>query len=203
MTERRLRRPGANGDVSVDAGSETVRHGCASVEGTHGADCQCTRCTGFMPGHALSRRHGAYSEIVISERSAATAEELRWELAEVLQGGDEAALQLCASAIRQAKLAAAALEEARAGGARSRVMMLQLSADARSWTHTADRLLGSLGLNPASRSKIGLNVAQARAVDVDRIELGRLDATELASLRALLAKASGDRTLLELEGAES
>jgi hypothetical protein len=28
----------------------------------HGADCSCTRCRGFQPGHTLSLRHGARSE---------------------------------------------------------------------------------------------------------------------------------------------
>ena len=135
----------------------------------HGDGCQCVRCTGFLAGHDLSLRHGAYSS---SLRLAPRADELAAELRKVVPGyspADEPMVRLLALVLARIERASAALEkvdDAADGkeltaylgdGAES---LRRLREDSRGWINTARRLANDLGLTPTSRAKLGLDIAR-------------------------------------------
>src|SRR5438093_1195837 len=84
----------------------------------HGDGCPCTGCTGFLPGHTHSTKHGAYaSSIRLSPRTEELAAELR-EVAPLYSPADEVVIRLFALVLARIELAAAAIDrvdEASAG----------------------------------------------------------------------------------------
>lgn len=136
----------------------------------HGAACVCVRCTGFPAGHELSLRHGSYARLRLSEKAAATADELR-ELLVVYDESDEPALQAFAFVVEQLKASATSLEETT-----NRATRLRLSQDARGWALAALRFSEQFGMTPRARIALGL--------DVVRGQVGQLTVTRLAQLVA-------------------
>src|SRR5438132_1500325 len=60
----------------------------------HGDRCDCPGCTGFLPGHTHSMRHGAYSSSLrLSPRTEELAAELR-EVVPLYSPADEVVIRL-------------------------------------------------------------------------------------------------------------
>lgn len=105
----------------------------------------------FKPGNTLAVKEGAYARLQLSERAAATAEDLRG-LLPVVEDYDEPALQAFAYVLEQLK-AAAALENAR-----DRETRLRLSQDARGWALAGLRYAEHFGATPRARAALGLDL---------------------------------------------
>jgi hypothetical protein len=135
----------------------------------HGPDCSCPRCRGFepgneygiatgtrlQPGNELSLRHGAYSQLKLGPRVDELVELVRPDVP-MLRPADELSIRLLAVSIARLERALVALDEAEPGS------MPSLESDARGWHNRATQLADKLGLNPTSRARLGVDVAQAR-----------------------------------------
>jgi hypothetical protein len=160
---------------------------------THGPGCGCVRCVGFEKGNSAAVRHGAYGGPRLAARAAEHATALR-DLVPVSAAGDEyaiAGLGLIAARLEAASEALEALDgddpltQYRDGvGERIRL-------DARAWLRVGLRYIEALGLTPATRARLGIDVAQAQAAQRESLDLGRLDDDEVRQLRALVARAEG------------
>jgi hypothetical protein len=122
---------------------------------THGARCQCTRCTGFQPGHDLSTKHGAYAEIKLGPRVNELAVDLR-VLIPAYSPSDEPALRLLAMTLARLERAETALEAAEPED------LGRLRQDALGWANAARRLLNDLGMTPTARARLGLDLTRAK-----------------------------------------
>ncbi len=169
-----------------------------AVSREHGEDCGCARCAGFQSGNKLGRqfepgnevgvRHGAYSSPVRFEGRVAELAPQLAELVPAYTDADGPLVQLLALTLARIERAAAALvvvdEKAEAGGDLAAYAVEQASKlqrlrdDLRSWIGTAHRLLDSLAMTPASRGRLGLDIAQTKRV------LGDLDALAVEGRRA-------------------
>jgi hypothetical protein len=147
----------------------------------HGDGCPCTGCTGFLPGHSHSTKHGAYSSSLrLSPRTNELAAELR-EVVPLYSPADEVVIRLLALVLTRIELAAVALDrvdEASAGrelgayaGTDAAQGLQRLREDLRRWVDTAARYATTLGLTPLSRARLGLDVALAkRTLGADLVE---------------------------------
>jgi len=145
-----------------------------SVERTHGPGCACVRCTGFLPGHQLSLKHGGYSMLGIGERAAEIADEIRPTLP-AYSVCDEPTLLLLATTLGRIERGNAALDQIDSVSiepvgpylAEAAVKFQKLREDLRGWIGLARRLANDLGLTPTSRARLGLDIAQSqRALSV-------------------------------------
>jgi hypothetical protein len=127
----------------------------------HAPDCTCTRCTGFQPGHALRRTHGAYlSPAALSEETTALAAELA-PLVPAYSDSDAIAVELLALVLRRIARAEPVVAAAEDAGDPDAVERLQRAQ--RGWVNSATRLLDLLAMFPGSRAKLGLDVARMRS----------------------------------------
>lgn len=109
----------------------------------------------FQPGHELSLRHGAYSQLKLGTRVGELVELIRPDVP-MLRPADELSVRLLAVTLARLERALAALETLESDeGSR-------LEADARGWLNRATQLADKLGLNPTARARLGVDVAQAR-----------------------------------------
>lgn len=115
----------------------------------------------FEQGHSIRETHGAYlSPAKLSDETQALAAELA-PLVPGYSANDSVATELLALALRRiarAEPAIAAVEERGELDAGER-----LRREQRSWLNSATRLLDLLGMVPASRAKLGLDVARMRS----------------------------------------
>jgi hypothetical protein len=128
----------------------------------HIEDCQCTYCTGFLPGHQLSVghgapvQHGAYvSPLRLAGRVEEICEVLRDSMAGYYTSSFEAAVQAAAIPAARLERALERLETAKPSE------YAKLEADARGWHRAWVAGLGALGLTPMAASRLGLNLALA------------------------------------------
>jgi hypothetical protein len=137
---------------------------------THGEDCACQRCVGFQASNQLSRRHGGYSLVGISERAAEIADQVRPTLPAYSEA-DEPTLQLFSTTLARIERANRALDQVdeQAGEkvvgpylVEDATKLMRLREDLRAWIGLARRLANDLGLTPTSRAKLGLDVASAQ-----------------------------------------
>jgi hypothetical protein len=153
---------------------------------THGPDCSCTRCRGFEPGHEhrvqpgneLSVKHGAYAIVKLGPRTVELADIVREAVGPFYRSSDELAVQTLALVMARIEAAEAALAGIEPGttstsksaddgasarvSARKSISLETLEANLRGWVNTQIRLMDALGLTPASRAKLGLDVARTR-----------------------------------------
>ena len=161
---------------------------------THGDGCECVRCTGFQPGHTLTLRHGAYSTVKLSQAASQLLPWLR-EIAPAASDADEPVLAQLAIAMVRSSFADAALAQVEEAAAEQplsayigdrREALQRLRQDARAWTAQVARFGEMLGMTPRARAALGLQLRE-----LQRLDRGRLTATETAELRRLLVKMGG------------
>lgn len=127
----------------------------------HGPDCPCQRCRGFEPGNRLSvgnasrLQHGAYATVKLGPRVEEIADAVRDDVP-TYRPADEIMLRLLALCL--ARLEAA--EEAVVASKPDEVA--RLIADMRSWVGKCRQILNDLGMSPASRARLGVDVTMAR-----------------------------------------
>jgi hypothetical protein len=137
----------------------------------HAADCQCPRCIGFQPGNTLAERHGAYaSPARLSVETYALAAELA-PLVPAYSESDSVATELLALTLRRIARAEPAVVAAEDAGEIE--TSERLRREQRSWVNSATRLLDLLAMVPASRARLGLDVARARAEVEGLADAGR------------------------------
>ncbi len=124
-------------------------------------------------GNQRAATHGCYSVLTQTPRAEQLAIELR-DLVPLATVADSPAIDVLALTLAQLERASvvlshrqqtevAQLREGRRPGKIDRDDLRRLSQDARGWASVATRLLEALGMTPASRAKLGLDVA--RGVD--------------------------------------
>jgi hypothetical protein len=146
--------------------------GPAKGASKHTAACDCKKCRGlrgasdgvpFEFGHELSTTHGAYSassRLANDPRTREIADEIA-AVAPVYEPADTVTFDLLAITLRRIQLANAAVERADANGSAAPVAKA-LRDDLRGWIRLARSLAGDLGLTPAARARMGLDVALTR-----------------------------------------
>ena len=100
-------------------------------------------------------RHGAYALLKLGPRVDELADVIREDVP-MMRPADEVSIRLLATSLAQLERALAALEQAEPASLPS------LEADAARWVGRAASLADELGLNPTSRARLGVDVAQAR-----------------------------------------
>jgi hypothetical protein len=112
----------------------------------------------FEPGNDLAVKHGAYAVVKLGPRVETLAELIRDLVGPLYRDSDELAVRTLALTLARIEAAATALEEATGGE------LTSLEGHMRGWVNTQRRLLNDLGLTPAARAKLGLDVARTRHV---------------------------------------
>ncbi len=112
----------------------------------------------FEPGNKVGLKHGAYATLRLGPRVDELAEAI-WELVPMRRPADELAVRTLALTLARIEAAYTALESALPGE------LARLEADMRGWVNTERRLLNDLGLTPASRGRLGVDVAVARRAE--------------------------------------
>lgn len=145
----------------------------SDVERLHGPPCTagkdggpCTRCTGFLPGNEhraqagneLRVTHGAYATVKLGPRVAELADELR-PFVPTYRPGDEVALKAMCLAVARIERTAEAISETT-----DPLELGRLRQDERGWANTLRRYLNDLGMSPAARAKLRLDVAMGTRV---------------------------------------
>lgn len=129
----------------------------------HGEGCECTRCTGFQPGHELSVRHGAYSRRLLQ----GDADHLVDEIEKAAPDASSPVVALCALTMAQAFRA----ERALAANGESD----DLKRDAHRWHARAESLLTRMGLLRDSKSGGLVNISLELSRSPEWLELqGRI-----------------------------
>lgn len=163
----------------------------------HGPECACPRCTGFQPGNLEALKHGAYvSPVRLSDNPEVTAfaESIRAAVpvAHAADGGAIQRLALIYWRLKRSAEALDAVDEAAAENAVSAylgeggVPLARLREDHARWHGLADRLEAQLGMNLASRAKMGLHLATAQRM------LTVVDLHAAAAAEAALEVESGE-----------
>lgn len=129
----------------------------------------------FQRGHELSVKHGAYSVVKLGPRVDELADALRAEVGALYRASDELAVRLLALCVARIEAAAKALEEAAPD------QHALLDTRARGWVNTAGRLMSDLGLTPAARARLGLDVALAHRAAASVTSLPETDVEAEAS----------------------
>lgn len=147
----------------------------------HGDDCACTRCAGFALGNDLAVRHGAHRADPVIASEPRTLEFLEWieETQPVAAPCDRMVMVRLAITYRRIELAQNAITEADrnigdkpiAAYAAAKEWLPSLRADLDRWMSRATSLERELGRTPASRAKLGLDLAATkRMLGVDLVE---------------------------------
>lgn len=137
----------------------------------HDVDCGCVRCVGFQPGHSIvpTFSHGAYSPRAMSPR-ATEIEEWCYAVAPWLAPADGPTVTLFAQTLARIEAGHGALgrvDEAAdtelgpylGAGA---LPFDRLRRDVRAWTNQAMKLAAELGMTPAARARLQLDVAATK-----------------------------------------
>jgi len=145
------------------------------------------RCVGFEKENTFGMRHGANrSDAVLAAdpRTVEIVEQLERD-APVCTAADRMVLRLLGITLRRIELANAAIELADAEATRPLSAYLvdvapalaSLRADLRAWINLARKLASDLGMTPASRLRMGLDVALTRKA-LNVVEMHALAAAE-------------------------
>jgi hypothetical protein len=105
----------------------------------------------FERGNTVAVKHGAHSLQRLGPRVDELAAVIR-DLVPTYGPADEIAVRQLALALSRIEAAASALEEAAPGAAPS------LETAVRGWSHLVERQLAALGMNPASRARLRLDL---------------------------------------------
>ncbi len=111
----------------------------------------------FLPGHTASVTHGARAIVKLGPRVEALADNLRPSVP-AYAPSDEVALRLLCLAL--ARLEATAIALAAAGPDEHQ----RLRADERGWANSARNALSDLGMTPASRARLGLDLHRSASL---------------------------------------
>jgi hypothetical protein len=141
-----------------------------------------------QPGNDLAVTHGAYSRLRLTEPAGETAEVLR-ELVPLQHDADLPTIEAFGFVLEQLRAAGRALEQASKSGRRD--TLIRLSQDAQGWANVALRFAKELGMTPAARAGLGLDLARASAVarTTSRFDPSRLTDEERRQLELLMSKA--------------
>jgi hypothetical protein len=131
----------------------------------HVEGCRCWRCSGFQPGHTLTLKHGAYSNVAISPRAEELAEVIRFS-APWLEPADGLAVRALGVILARIERAEDALAAAEQDDENDLDVLSRFQHNLRGWLSVAERYFSALGLTPASRARLGVNVAMARRLTV-------------------------------------
>lgn len=113
----------------------------------------------FERGHELSVKHGAYSVVKLGPRVDELADALRVEVGALYRASDELAVRLLALCVARIEAAWAALEAAAPD------QHTLLDTRTRGWVNTAGKLMNELGLTPAARARLGLDLVRTRETE--------------------------------------
>lgn len=145
-------------------------------------DCDCVRCSGFARGNGAAVRHGAYAVVRLTPRAEELAAELRRlvPLATPIDGPAIDALALVLAQLERAMLVLSTVQTREVAALTSggldrddRDDLRRLAADARGWANTARRYFDMLGLSPASRLRLGLDLVRVEDGIAQLIAEGR------------------------------
>jgi hypothetical protein len=131
----------------------------------HVEGCRCWKCTGFQPGHTLTLKHGAYANVAISPRAEELAEVIRFS-APWLEPADDLAVRALGVVLARVERAEDALTAAEQDDENDLDVLSRFQHNLRGWLSVAERYFSALGLTPASRARLGVNVAMARRLTV-------------------------------------
>jgi len=112
----------------------------------------------FEPGHELSVRHGAYSELRLGKRVDELVPDLREQVVGY-RSSDEVMVRLLAVSLARAEAHAAALEAASEPS-----VLKELDVQLHRWVNRAAALCVQLGMSSMARGRLGVDVAVARRV---------------------------------------
>jgi len=110
------------------------------------------------PGNELAVKHGAYSTVALGDRVNELADELR-PFVPTYRPGDEIALKAMCLVLCRLERAAAAID-----ATTDPAELNSLRAHERGWANTLRRYLSDLGMSPAARAKLRLDVAMGTRV---------------------------------------
>ncbi len=139
----------------------------------------------FEPGHQINVTHGARAIVKLGPRVAKLADNLRPSVP-AYAPSDEVALRLLCLAL--ARLEATAIALAAAGPDEHQ----RLRADERGWANSARNALSDLGMTPASRARLGLDLHRSASL-AGEIEAA-LDARARADARMSVTVEDEDGT---------
>lgn len=123
----------------------------------------------FEKGNSLSLQHGAYSVLALEKRAAELRPKLEADLPPaVLSGGFGASIDLACLALARAEAAANGIAAMDPGDDRVEILDKRLAR----WLRAATSMLEQLGATPASRAKLGLDLA---AAERERARVGLLE----------------------------
>ena len=157
----------------------------------HGADCGCTRCSGFQRGNDAGEKHGCYAVLKLTPRATDIAGHLR-EIVPLAAPADGPVIEALGMVLAQLERAGVVLSTVQArevdgvldGGGLSgddRDDLRRLASDARGWANTALRYFETLGLSPSSRVRLGLDVLRGAEARLTLTRLARLVEEEEAA----------------------
>jgi hypothetical protein len=134
-------------------------------------------------------RHGATADLALGQRASEIATGLR-DLVPAASSSDDPTIQLLALVLARIEKASEHIDRHgildRRGSPRAVLKVLS------AWENTAARLLRDLGMTPAARAHLGLELVRANAAVRTSADLSKLSEGELAQLRALHLKAQDD-----------
>jgi len=139
----------------------------------HGADCECTRCTGFPKGHRLGVRHSAFLSRLRPEEAAeiaALADKIRELVPDPFDADEFAIVALARTEWRIERMTAWIAEHGFVYENEARSLLKHVDSAER----LAKDLRARLGLDAAARHDLGLKDAQRRALRARTFDLSRL-----------------------------
>jgi hypothetical protein len=174
-----------NGDSSRARGVSSKPLNASEISGAgglsrHGEGCSCQRCVPFEKGNVAAVRHGALvseARLLRDPRVREIAEEVR-AVMPLYSRSDEPVIQLYAATVARVERANEAIEQVDAAASsplsqyvtEGAPLLTGLRKDLRAWIRLAASLASDLGLSPASRSRIGLDVLAAKRLGAELLE---------------------------------
>jgi hypothetical protein len=154
----------------------------------------------FQPGHELSTRHGAYSPRRLRDEADSIAAELR-RIVPTGSEADEPSILLLALTLARIEAAHRWLAEQEHGLLRNAKGDPQpILRDLSTWERSAARLCDRLGLTPAWRAELGVDIAtigeiqrqgQRFLVAADTLDLSALSPAQRAEIARLVVDGEG------------
>lgn len=110
----------------------------------------------FEPGNEVAVKHGAYATVKLGPRVDELADAIRDDVP-TYRPADEIMLQLLALCLARLEAAREAVDSAT-----SPADVERLLRDMRAWVGKCRQILNDLGMSPASRARLGVDVTMAR-----------------------------------------
>lgn len=142
--DRSTKRPTKRLTDSESAGS--VMNGAAKGASKHAADCTCTRCVGFEPGHEISMKHGSYAVVQLAPRAAEIADAIRERKGDAWSDEYAPAAETAALALARVERALGFLLEL--DEETIEAQFSRLDDRAKGWVRLALQNLEALGMTP-------------------------------------------------------